>query len=233
MPNRWKAMNFGGTQLDPSSVTSFDPKFFQRPPRHIEALRKLSRAGRADTERMALEDEGVAKVVWGEPEEFDGDSETTQRVDAASMSELEQEELYHANSQDSPAVVQTDDVDLEVLLAESQNLAQLGENEVATEDGWMGEWTLDSNSPNPIVPNMAFSSSGALTIDEWIVQNNTPIQPQQVERIPEGPPPESAPMDGEERSIESSSISETSSSTSSGSEPKFEATSLPFKQGPG
>jgi hypothetical protein len=229
MDKRWNSMNFGGVHVNTSPP--FDPKFFQEPHRHIKLLRKVSRAGRADSEKIALENEGVAKVVWGQPEDFDGHMEM---VGTTSVSEQERE-LHRADPKDSPSVVRTNEVDQE-LLTENQNMAHLEENGVATGDDLPRNETesignediriSDLNSSNTIGSNVSFSPSEALNLTlREMISNNPPIHIQPSEPIQnEGPPVENIPVEEEERRTGPSRDTSTSESTS---EP--ESASIPFK----
>ncbi len=67
MEHHWKhGMDYGSTGKE--SSVPFKQELFRTPPEFITRLREMSRKGKEDSDRMALEEAGMRKIVWGDPE---------------------------------------------------------------------------------------------------------------------------------------------------------------------
>jgi hypothetical protein len=66
LPQFWQeSLNFDLNSED----AEYQSKYFRQPTSNVKNLRQLARAGRAETERLAVENAGKRKVVWGVPDE--------------------------------------------------------------------------------------------------------------------------------------------------------------------
>lgn len=66
MAEHWHTLKFGEGAKD----VAFSPNYVQAAGKNIKELRKLARVGRSETERLAIENVGKTKVVWGVAEEI-------------------------------------------------------------------------------------------------------------------------------------------------------------------
>jgi hypothetical protein len=68
-----------------SDTFPFDPSRFKEPSPNIEKLRAMARAGREETERIAIANEGMKKVVWGSPDVVAEENQLLQQTDPADV----------------------------------------------------------------------------------------------------------------------------------------------------
>lgn len=67
MEEHWKSMKFGGEPEKPGAV--YKSSYVREATHGVEILRGLARAGRKETEQLALMNAGKAPIVWGEPDQ--------------------------------------------------------------------------------------------------------------------------------------------------------------------
>lgn len=64
MEEHWETLTFGPGAKN----VEYHPSYIRSPSRNIKQLRVVARAGRDETNRLAIENAGKDKVVWGVPE---------------------------------------------------------------------------------------------------------------------------------------------------------------------
>jgi hypothetical protein len=92
MPKRWKNFKFGSKNLE------YKSSYFRQPSKNIEQLRQLARAGRYETQRLAIENAGKSKVVWGVPELMEDE-------DAEGRESVEEDAGVTIDTNDGPSAV--------------------------------------------------------------------------------------------------------------------------------
>lgn len=98
LPQFWQeSLNFDLNSKD----SEYQSNYFRLPSHSIEKLRRLARAGRAETERLAAENAGKRKVVWGVPEEPVVDED----ADGRELAEESIEDIVAISDNDAPSTV--------------------------------------------------------------------------------------------------------------------------------
>jgi len=66
MPEFWANLNFGGEK--PDSQAAYKTECFREPSSMVRRLRKVSRAGKIESDRIAVREAGKPKIVYGHDE---------------------------------------------------------------------------------------------------------------------------------------------------------------------
>jgi hypothetical protein len=103
MQERWQNLKIGSNNLE------YNSSYFRHPSKNVEQLRRLARSGRDETQRLANENAGKRKIVWGVPEEVeDRDMESQEFMEEST------EDFTALNNEDgSSAVIVAGSEDLE------------------------------------------------------------------------------------------------------------------------
>ena len=96
MPEFWAGLNFGGEKAE----IAYKGENFRQASGSIQQLREVSRAGKEELDRIAAQEAGKPKIVFGQSEPWNGPTTARSGVpvhsgydfsDEALLSEMEQE----------------------------------------------------------------------------------------------------------------------------------------------
>lgn len=152
MAERWDSLNFGAENPGESpKAMPFNRDYFRSAGRNIQQLRVLARAGKDETDKLALTMAGKRKVVWGEPGA--SEEEVNDSVSAIASPATEDPLAYLSLAPDDtlPAALPEDvtdqDVDISVLSPDisgpDQELDSLVSNETDGVTAILDEATED------------------------------------------------------------------------------------------
>lgn len=154
MRQLWPNLKFGSTSKD----VKYKSCYFRRPSENILQLRQLARAGREETQRMAIENAGKRKVVWGVADEV---------IDSENMEG--REILNGEDASRDIAVIHEGDVLSVTVVKEPANSELERGLEVTKSDDLLQEVVFDSDEIQSVLDGVTDE-----TIDAGI--NSGPIQ---------------------------------------------------------